>query len=131
MFFDDNGFVQDIEGIAGHLALPSLLVNVDMHPYGPDIQRLVPGRDFANPNIVKNPWTDRKILPAIPLQEQFAIRIEKSQMELAEYEAGKPLDDAEIERRRLLEEERRRQAYLKKLENKRNRNRKSFMSNIK
>lgn len=124
MFFDENGFVQDIEGLYEYLASPPLMVNVDMHPYGPEIQRIVPGRDFADPNIVKNPWADRRILPSIPLQEQFAIRMEKSRMELAEYEAGKPLDDAEIERRRLLEEERRRQAYLEKLENKRNRNRK-------
>jgi hypothetical protein len=126
MFFDQNGFVQDVDEIPGHLALPALLVNADTHPYGPDIQRQVPGRDFLNPNKIQNPWSDRQILPAIPLKGQWLNRMEKSRIELAEYEAGKPLDEGEIERRRRVEEERKKQAHLDRLEKQRNRRNREF-----
>ncbi|KAI6183017.1 Bromo domain-containing protein [Aphelenchoides bicaudatus] len=121
LFFDENGFVQDVDQIPAHLALPALMVNVDSHPYGPEVQRLVPGRDFANPTQVKNPWSRRSILPPISLKQHLINQQERSQIELKEYEDGKPLDDAELQRRREVEKERQRQAHQARLEKQRNR----------
>jgi hypothetical protein len=46
---------------------------------------------------------------------------ERSHIELKEYEAGKPLDEAELQRRQELARERKRQAHQDKLEKQRNR----------
>lgn len=126
MFFDENGFLEDVEHVPAHLAPPALLVNIDTHPYLPEHQRHVPGRDFADPNLIKNPWFERQILPAIPLHDQLLDRMEKSRIELAEYEAGKPLDEEERIRRRLQEEERRRQVQLDRLEKQQDRRNRKF-----
>lgn len=129
LFFDENGFVQDIDEIPAHLALPALLVNVDSHPYGPHIQRHVPGRDFTNPNITQNPWSQRSIMPPVSIKEHVLDQKERSHLELKEYEVGKPLDEAELQRRRELAKERQKQAYQAKLEKQRNRKSKHFKIN--
>jgi hypothetical protein len=113
--------VQDVDEIPGYLALPALLVNVDSHPYGPHIQRCIPGRDFADSNLVQNPWSQRSIMPPIPFKEYLSNQKERSHLELEEYEAGKPLDEAELQRRRELAKERQKQAHQDKLEKQRNR----------
>lgn len=112
------------------MALPPLLVNGDINAYAAEYQRHVPGRDYSDPNRVQNPWNTRKILPSVPIKEFALDQMERSRIELAEYEAGKPLDVAEIQKRRELEKERQRQAHLDRLEKQRNQRSKFFSDPI-
>ena len=112
MQIDADGWAYDADGVPAHQSAPPMLVNIDSHPYPPDVQRNVPGRDFVDLTRIEPPWSERRhLVPPLSKGElavRRAIRDLRSARELVDYEASIPVSPEELERRQQAAQEARR-----------------------
>ncbi|KAI6185841.1 hypothetical protein M3Y98_00068100 [Aphelenchoides besseyi] len=117
-----TGFVYDDQRRPVHLSPPALLVNIDQHPYGPEEQRHVI-TDILDEDQIISPWNDsNKIIEPLSAGElalRMAERAQQSERELCEYEAGRPIDPAELEGRRVAAHEAEQQRRNERLQRQR------------
>ncbi|KAI6233541.1 hypothetical protein M3Y99_00903400 [Aphelenchoides fujianensis] len=115
-----TGFVYDLDGSPVHLSAPPMLVNIDMHPYGPEEQRSVYNHNNSSTadhsGELFSLWSNET--PIVPPLSAGALAVRRaerdlqSQRELDEYEKGKPVNPEEVQRRQqaVMENERARRA---------------------
>ncbi|KAI6212578.1 hypothetical protein M3Y94_00042400 [Aphelenchoides besseyi] len=121
-----TGFVYDDERRPVHLSPPAMLVNIDQHPYGPEEQRHMV-HDITDEDQLISTWNDNnpiiQSLSASELTHRMAERTQQSERELCEYEAGRPIDPAELEGRRVVINEANEQRRNERLQRQRERRR--------
>ncbi|KAI6233111.1 hypothetical protein M3Y99_00953600 [Aphelenchoides fujianensis] len=115
-----TGFVYDPDGTPVHLSAPPMLVNIDMHPYGPEEQRSVYNHNNSSTadhsGELFSLWSNET--PIVPPLSAGALAVRRaerdlqSQRELDDYEKGKPVNPEEVQRRQqaVMENERARRA---------------------